>query len=195
MTTPRREERSEQILSTAARLFSERGFHVTRMSDIAGELGMKAGSLYYHFASKEAVLVALIENRIGAAVTMLEVIVDQETDVLDQIGAGITGHLRVFAADPDLYSIFLNERLDHIVPEAAAEVDRLGRRYEELWRNLLARGIADGALRPGLDPWLAMKAVVGMCNSILFWYRPGGRMTPEAIAEQFATTVLDGLRR
>lgn len=164
------------------------------MSDIAGELGMKAGSLYYHFDSKEAVLVALIESRVGAAVGMLEEVLLHRSGTIDQIRSAIAGHLRVFTEDPHLYSVFLNERLEHIVPEAAHEVDRLGRRYEELWQDLLATGIDGGGLRSDLDPWLTMKAVVGMCNSILFWYHPDGRMTPEDIADQFATTVLDGLK-
>ena len=67
MTTKRADKQS-RILDVATALFSERGYAATRMQDIADGLGMKAGSLYYYFESKEAVLAAIVGERVGLAV-------------------------------------------------------------------------------------------------------------------------------
>lgn len=175
-------------------MFSERGFANTRMADVAGELGMQAGSLYYYVDSKEALLAAVVEERVGVAVEMLEAILARDEGIVDKIRAGIEGHLVVFDEHADLYRIFLSERLDHVAPELAGTVDQLGRQYEQLWVDLIADGIATRALRADLDPWLTMKAVVGLGNSTLFWYEPGGRLSPEAVADRFTTIILDGVR-
>jgi len=59
---PRQDNRRQQLLDVAARLFRDRGFHVTSMRDIAHEVGMLSGSIYYHFPSKEELLLAVYEE-------------------------------------------------------------------------------------------------------------------------------------
>ena len=164
------------------------------MADVAAELGMQAGSLYYYVDSKEALLAAVVEERVGVAVDMLEAILARDAGVVDKIRAGVEGHLVVFDEHADLYKIFVSERLDHIAPEVAATVDELGRQYEQLWVDLVADGTGTGELRSDLDPWLTMKAIVGLGNSTLFWFEPGGRLTAEAVAERFTAVLLDGIR-
>lgn len=192
MTTKRADKQS-RILDVATALFSERGFSATRMQDIADELGMKAGSLYYYFDSKEAVLVAIVGERVGVAVAMLEEIVGSNGTPLDQIRAGIAGHLDVFDRHADLYRIFQSERLHAISEELGERVDALGRRYEELWVEMIGTAQSEGSLRPDADPWLLMKAIVGMCNSTLFWFRPNGRYSAAEVADTFADMILSGV--
>lgn len=192
--TEKRLAKRRRITEEAARLFGERGYQATRMADVAAALGMQAGSLYYYVDSKEALLAAIVEERVSVAVDMLTEILALDVDPVTKIRRGIEGHLVVFDEHADLYRIFLSERLDAIAPELAETVDRLGRRYEELWVDLVGEAIADGALRPDLDPWLTMKAIVGMCNSTLFWFDPAGRLTPEDVAGRFADVVLAGIR-
>ena len=60
--TPRQDNRRLQLLDAAARLFNDRGFHATSMRDIAKEVGMLSGSIYYHFQSKEEMLLAVYEQ-------------------------------------------------------------------------------------------------------------------------------------
>jgi AcrR family transcriptional regulator len=175
-------------------MFSDRGFANTRMADVAAELDMQAGSLYYYVDSKEGLLAAVVEERVGVAVDMLEEILGRNAGVVDKIRAGIEGHLVVFDEHADLYRIFLSERLHHIAPEVAGTVDKLGRHYEQLWVDLVTDGIVTGELRSDLDAWLTMKAIVGLGNSTLFWFEPDGRLTPEAVAERFTAVILDGIR-
>jgi AcrR family transcriptional regulator len=192
METKRANKRN-QICEVATGLFSERGYAATRMQDIADGLGMKAGSLYYYFDSKESVLATIVGERVGVAVSMLEVIVADSQDPVDQIRAAIVGHLDVFDRHADLYRIFQSERLEAISEELGERVDELGRRYEGLWVDLLARAQSGGSIRSDVDPWLLMKGIVGMCNSTLFWFAPGGRYSSSEVAGSFADMVLVGI--
>jgi AcrR family transcriptional regulator len=189
----KRADKQRHILEIGAALFSERGYAATRMQDIADGLGMKAGSLYYYFESKESVLAAIVGERVGVAVSMLEEIVSGSAGPVEQIRAAILGHLDVFDRHADLYRIFQSERLDAISEELGAQVDRLGRRYEELWVHLIARAQSEGAVRADADPWLVMKGIVGMCNSTLFWFESAGRYTASDVAEAFADVALRGI--
>jgi len=192
-TTDKRLSRRRAITAAASALFSERGYGATRMADVAAAVGLQAGSLYYHVESKEALLAAVVEERVGVAVEMLEAILDLDVDPVTKIRRGIEGHLVVFDEHADIYRIFLSERLDTIAPDLATTVDLRGRQYEDLWQRLVEEGIATGVLRADLDPWLTMKAIVGLANSTLFWFEPGGRLSSTQVAERFTTVVLDGV--
>lgn len=192
-STDKHSAKRSRIVETATELFSSRGYAATRMQDIAGALDMQAGSLYYYFDSKESLLGAIVSERVGVAVDMLERIVSEESDPVTRIRRAIEGHLTVFDQHADLYSIFLSERLEAISPELAEQVDELGRTYESLWVGIITEGLAAGRLRQSLDAWLAMKAIVGMCNSTLFWFSSSGSMTPADVAARFADIVLDGM--
>jgi AcrR family transcriptional regulator len=191
--TTKRADKQSRILDVATALFSERGYAATRMQDIADGLGMKAGSLYYYFESKESVLASIVGERVGVAVAVLEEIAAGPGDPVEQVRAAIVGHLDVFDRHADLYRIFQSERLDAISEALGARVDELGRRYEELWVELIATAQSEGSIRSDADPWLVMKGIVGMCNSTLFWFAPGGRYSSAEVAETFADMILSGL--
>ena len=191
----KRDRKIDAIHAAAARRFAQRGYRGTRMADIAADLDMQAGSLYYYFASKEELLVAIIESRIGRAVESLRAVLDGGGSFADQIEAAILGHLRAFQDDADIYSIFNFERLSDINPELAEQVDQPGRAYEALWGRLLDEGIASGELRPDVDTRVTVKAIVGLCNSVLLWYRADGKRTIDEIADEFSGIVLRGIAR
>jgi len=192
--TSKRLAKRRSIIDSAAAQFSARGYHATRMQDIAEALDMQAGSLYYYFPSKEALLTAIVESSVGVAVERLGTIVSEVSDPVDRVRRGITEHLAVFEGNADLYSIFNSEKLDVISAELADQVNSLGRKYEDLWVTIVRDGVMAGAFRHDLDPWLTMKAIVAMCNATLIWFSPGGALSVGDVAEGFSTIVLEGLR-
>ena len=99
----------------------------------------------------------------------------------------------MFDRHADLYRIFQSERLDTISEELGAQVDELGRRYEDLWVELIGRAQSERSIRSDVDPWLLMKGIVGMCNSTLFWFEPGGRYSSSEVADTFADMILAGI--
>lgn len=190
----KRQAKEREIYETAARLFAERGYYATRMEDIAAALDMQKGSLYYYFASKEELLAKLVEGNIGIALDVLQTIITENTPPSLKFSRAITAHLRVFQEHADIYTIYNSEKLSAITPQTADLADQLGRGYEKLWISLLTEGIAAGEFRPDLDIPIVMKAIMGMCNSTLIWFKPGKRLTIEETAEIFTRLLLVGLQ-
>jgi AcrR family transcriptional regulator len=183
----------ERIHDAAAALFAERGYHATRMQDVAAAVDMQKGSLYYYFSSKEDLLVSLVEGRVGAALDVLRVIAADGTSPELRVRSAVAGHLTVFQERADVYTIFNSEKLHSISRDTAVKVDELGRQYERLWADILIDGMAGGVFRPDLDVPVTVKAILGMCNMTLTWFRGDGRLTIDEVAERFADLVLTGI--
>lgn len=189
----KRKARMQRIIDAGARVFAQKGYHATRMQDIADELDLQKGSLYYYFKSKEALLFQIIEDELGRALINIEAVMTSEASPVAKIEQAIAAHLVTFHRFADIYSIFLFEKLNSINKDAAQQIDALGRRYEEYWYQLLQEGVEAGSISAEIDLKLATKAIMGMCNMSLVWFRPAGRMSIEEIAVHFTHYILHGM--
>ncbi len=150
-----RDERREQILSGALRLFVSKGLAATRSADIAREAGVSQGLLYHYFASKEAIYTELIRaafERLNAAALALEA---SPLPPGEKIARALAELLRGFDAGEDAARTFIltaQASLFESVPAGAAAVVREQRDvpYQAVAR-ILAAGQRDGSVRPG-DP-------------------------------------------
>ena len=91
-------------------------------------------------------------------------------------------------------AVFFQERR-YLTGDRAADVKRRRDTVEEKMEQIVRRGIEVGAFDPAIDPRVAIFGVVGMTAWVHQWYRPGGPLSAEAIADEFARLTLDGLRR
>ncbi|MCL4760351.1 MAG: TetR/AcrR family transcriptional regulator [Burkholderiales bacterium] len=177
--TGRADNRLPQVLDAAARLFRERGYAVTSMRDIGAAAGMLAGSLYYHFASKDDLLVAVYAEgvrRIGAAV---EAALAASVDPWDRLERACAAHLTALLDDSDYGQVVIRVRPDD-APDAAARLIALRDGYERLF----ARALDDLPLRHRGDRRALRLLLLGALNWSQTWYRPG-RDSPAALARQF----------
>lgn len=184
----------QSIIEAAARIFRRDGYAAARLSDIAAEIGMKAGSLYYHFDSREVLVEAVME--IGTKRTH-EVIVKRlaalPTDAghLARLQTAIESHLEMVLAQEDIASATI--KLIWQVPAQIRERQLAGQRaYGALWRKLLTDARKAGAIRGDVDLSVVRMAIMGALNWAADWYKPG-RMTPKQIARDISLTVLAGL--
>src|SRR4051812_17483580 len=184
-------DRRAQIVSSAAVLFDEGGYHLTSMDDIAGAVGLAKPSLYPYFSSKDSILLAIHEEFIELLLGRLqdrlsrqdESIEDQLLDVMVDICDLMRthrGYVRVF---------FEHHRE---LPEAVRK-DAIAKRdqYFAAVQGLFARGKEEGRLSG--DPWLSAMALFGMCNWVYQWYQPNGRLTTLDVARYFHRLLLQGL--
>ena len=190
----KRQARIDSILKTAARLFAQRGYHATSVEDIAGELDLQKGSLYHYFPSKDALLNNIVKQQLNTAVNMIGEILAVPEAPREKFKRAVRAHLHLFNQHADIYSIFKFENLNLIDPELADTVDKLSRQYEKAWRQLLQLGIDAGDFRPEIDVPLLVKGFEGILNSTLTWFRPGGRLTLDDVADQFVELMLGGIR-
>jgi AcrR family transcriptional regulator len=185
-----------RILEAAARVLGENGYADTRLADIATEAGTFAGSIYYHFASREE----LVEEVLTLGVTRTFDAVRAQVEALPstsshrrRIEAAIEAHL-VFANSLDLFAA-ANQRLFAQVPnEMRHRQIEVHRAYGAYWRKLLTRARRAGEIRSDLDLAVLRLQLLGAINWTVEWYRPGKR-TPQEIASQLASTIFEGITR
>jgi AcrR family transcriptional regulator len=183
-------EKKRGILDAASRVFRRRGLQATGMRDIAAELGMAVGNLYYYFKDKEELLAFVQEDALAG---LLE----------------IAGRVRATGerADAKLFRLIeehvvrLNEgtpgSLAHLEVEALGEPWRqevMERRdeYERAFRDLLEEGIAAGVFRP-VDPKVSALAILGAVNWTVKWFRPDGGKSAREIGREQAELLVRGV--
>lgn len=175
------ESRREALLDAAAEMFAAKGYDGTSIRDIAGAVGMLPGSLYYHFKSKEELLIAVYRKgvaRFEAAID--EALASTGADPWQAIEAACAAHLSILLDGGDYARIvnpeFVRSFPADMLPTLNAERDRYERHFEKL--------IAALPLGAETDRWLFKVALFGSLNWSQTWYRKG-RYTPQDIAAAF----------
>ena len=168
--------RREQLLAEAARLFGAKGYEHTSMRDIASAFGILPGSLYHHFASKDALFIAVYAAGVAQILDAVARAVADQHAPWDRLEAACVAHLQTlllqegFAAAviADASAAQLSVR-DALVPHRD--------RYEQMFEAL----IAALPLRDGVDRHYFKLGLLGALNGSLTWFRPG-RETPAVVA-------------
>lgn len=180
---PRQDNRRERLLDAAAKLFSERGFHATSIRDIAKAVGMLSGSIYYHFASKEEMLLAVYEEGVRGVAERVEQAVADYREPWARLEAACAAHLSGLIAHRDYARVMIQTSPDE-AGSAGRRIRELRRDYERRFRDL----IEDLTLPPGIDPNYLRLLLFGALNWSQIWYRPGGD-PPEVVAKRFIDTL------
>jgi AcrR family transcriptional regulator len=186
---PRQDNRRQQLLDVAARLFRERGYHVTSMRDIAHEVGMLSGSIYYHFSSKEELLLAVYEEGLRHIAEQVDVAVDEKNTPWDRLEAGCAAHLEALLELSDYTQVMIRV----LPPEGGKVAERLLElrdQYEARFREL----IDALALPESADRRYLRLLLMGGLNWSHVWYHPGGD-TPAVIARRMIDLLRQRLDR
>ncbi|MCO6392474.1 TetR family transcriptional regulator [Aliihoeflea aestuarii] len=182
------------ILDVAARLFREQGYGPVSLRKIAEAAGIKAGSIYYHFGSKDEIVVAILDLGIRAVHEKMRQAVLRHADgaaAAAILRAAIRAHLRALLDVSDYSSA--NVRIFGQVPQSVRDANLPTRRaYEAEWDNLLTRLQRDGALRRNVDIRRLRLMLIGALNATLEWFDPE-RGSVEALASTYADVFLNGI--
>jgi len=189
-----RKARETEIYEAAARVFRHKGYHAARIQDVADELGLHKGSLYYYISTKEDLLRGLVEGPMQRMVEATREILATRHAPAQKLVRVIEMHLRHFQESKDFFGIFLREDLDFLDANAETDLRGLVRTYDALWDEVLQEGIAAGVFDAEMEVPIVRKAIIGMCNGTYTWYRADGPYPIQEIARQFAAFALDGLR-
>jgi AcrR family transcriptional regulator len=183
----RQDNRRPQLLDAAARRFRAFGYDATSMRDIAGDVGMHAGSMYYHFPSKEDLLVAVHEEGIRRISAAVETAIVAEHEPWRRLEAFAAAHLGVLLDGGDYAQVVIRE-LPREPEQVRCGLVRLRDRYERL-----AAGLVEALpLSTGVDRRALRLLLMGALNWSQTWYRPGGE-PPQAIAATFVALLRQGL--
>ncbi|MBX3597702.1 MAG: TetR family transcriptional regulator [Rhizobiaceae bacterium] len=185
-----------RILDAAAHVFRQKGYALTRISDIAKLARTQSSSIYYHFESREAIVEEVL--RIANGRTRERVInaigaLPRDASVRDRIGAAIHGHLEIVLAG-DHYIAAHIRIFDQLPADLRKRFLRVLDENAELWRTLLNEAQSEGMIRSDLDLSVIRQLLIGMMNWSVEWYRVG-RLSPPQIADQIAVLFFDGVTK
>lgn len=185
--------RRREIDEVASELFHANGYAATSVRDIAKALDIQGASLYAHVASKEDVLWSIVDGAATAFETKAdEAVADTATsDPVERLAAIVEAHVDVVTADPERASVFVTE-WRHLSAERRATIAQRRDAYEARFRAVIDDGTAVGAFRP-TDTALAATFILTALNGIATWYRPGGRLSADRIADNYIDLALRSL--
>ncbi len=184
---PHTDSRLPLVLDEAARLFRTQGFKGTSVRDIARAVGMLPGSLYCHFATKEALLTAVYVKGVKQISGAVQTVVERHSDPWDRLEAACVAHLEAILRDDDYAQVVIRV-LPADVPAALPDLIELRNQYEALFVAL----IKALPLRRGTDRGALRLMLMGALNWSQTWYRPSGKFNPRAIAHKFVTLLRQG---
>ncbi|MCA1004962.1 TetR/AcrR family transcriptional regulator [Rhodococcus hoagii] len=172
------------ILSAALDAFYEKGFHGASVRDIARRVGVTVPALYYHYDSKEGLLVALVELGTGDVLARAR--------AADDAGDGDPGRRLTNVVSAIVLRMTDRARLAAIEGEARYLTGENHERYrtvrkgiETIVLDIVRDGVESGAFDVD-DPAEATRAILGMCQAIPRWYHAEGELGPEAVAAKYA---------
>lgn len=186
-------ERRRELLGTVAEVFAAHGYNATTVRRIADEAGMLAGSLYYHFDSKESILDEILSTFLDELWAGYDAVLAAGLGPRETIEALVTESFREIDRHRAAVAIYQKESRHLSAQPRFRYLADSQEKFEEAWLGTLERGVASGAFRDDLDVRLTYRFVRDTVWVAASWYRPGGHHSPEEIARQYLSMVLDGI--
>jgi len=186
-------ERPQQIVDAAIRVFARAGYYNSRVSDIAREAGIAAGTIYLYFKTKDEILVTLFREKMAEWVASVRREVADERDPVAKIRRIVALHFGVLEKNPDLAEVVqveLRQGQKFFRGASAREVSA----YFELIGGVLEDGIASGQIRKDVPVKIATKMLFGAMDQVATSWVLGKRTyrltdAADAVATIFLTGV------
>jgi AcrR family transcriptional regulator len=181
----------ESILRTAVRLFTERGYDATSMEDLSRALGIGKSAIYHHVPAKEELLRLATDRALDGLFEVAASVQTSPGRAIERLERLVRGSVAVLAAELPFVTLLLR-----VHGNTAAERDALARRreFDQFTASLVKQAVADGDLRPDIDPAVTARLLFGLVNSVTEWYRPGHAATDTDLADAICKLAFDGLR-
>lgn len=181
--------RRADIVRAAGRLFHEKGYSATTIRDIAGAVGMRSGSPFYHFKTKQDMLRAVVLEGLTAISTAVAEAARPGKSPRDTFEAMLRAHLgQLLGAEGRDFAATLLHETRHLDPAVQVELVALKDRYEAMWQKALKDLKRAGLIAD--DSRVARLFLLGALNWTVQWYRPDGPQSIDQIARQLADLVL-----
>ena len=186
-------EKPHQIIEAAVRIFARKGYYHSRVSDIAREAGMAAGTIYLYFKTKDDILVTLFRDKMAQFVSSARKAVADEPDAVAKLRRVVRMHFEMLEGNPELAEVLqveLRQGQKFFRGASAHEISA----YFALIAAVIEEGVAQGQLRPSLPVKVATKALFGAMDQMATSWVLGKRAyrlvdTAESVADIFLRGV------
>jgi TetR/AcrR family transcriptional regulator, cholesterol catabolism regulator len=180
--------RREALLRVSARLFRQKGFDGTTIRDIAKAAGMHSGSPFYHFRSKQEILLAVMEQGLAEGLRRSEAVMALDLPPDERLERLIRTHLGTILEDGNDFIPVLLYDWRSLSRENRRRIIAVKDRYDALWQRLLDELAAAGRLTG--DTRLTRLLIFGAINWSGQWYRAGARLSLDEVAAGAARLFL-----
>jgi TetR/AcrR family fatty acid metabolism transcriptional regulator len=192
--TAAQEDKRQLILDAAVRVFAHKGYHTSRVGDVAEEAGVAYGLLYHYFASKEEVLETIFRDTWTQMLGTVRSVQEAGVPAREQLRKVAEIVLRTWRRDPDLVRVLVREVTRS--PHLQRQVDEIAEAFGAL-KEIVELGQAEGDFRPDLDARVASVVFYGALEEILTGWVLGRLPDDDAGIERAEQTVVrlltDGL--
>ena len=191
------ERTREALLEAALKVFSQQGYASVRLEDVASAAGVTRGAIYHHFGGKAELFAALVEAASQQGAGVVERAIQEGTDFIDIARRVLTYGLRLLEEDSTyrrtmalfLFQIGGSPELEAFKQQRVEQ----GRAQVETIAGFFRMGLAQGALRPDLDPMVAARSFIAYQNGLTMLWLSDPNLVPLADAPALAETFLRGI--
>jgi AcrR family transcriptional regulator len=185
-----------ELIRVAANLFKDRGYRSTSLNDVAQVAGLDRATVYYYVGSKEELFREAVQGLLDDNVTRAEQLVRAKIDAREKLEKLI--ELLVFSYDKNYpyAQVYIQQDMQKVADAStswAKEMSLQTHRFEKAVLSIIQEGARSGAFRADVPVDLIANTVFGVVNWTHRWYKPGGKHTPQDVADAFCKLVLDGL--
>jgi AcrR family transcriptional regulator len=180
---------ADDILSRAATLFSQRGYHAVGIRDLAEAVGLSTSTLYHYYATKQEILFAII-NRFLEEYTELQVagLCDTAVPAPERLERAVAAHIELTVTRSEELLVG-SPVLNALSPQQQARIAAMRRAYRDAVRDVIAEAVEAGTFRVA-DPLLTAMAMLDMLDGIRSWYQPDGPLSLPALTARYQTFAL-----
>ncbi|HVR30129.1 MAG TPA: TetR/AcrR family transcriptional regulator [Thermoanaerobaculia bacterium] len=179
-----------RILEAASRVFRRQGLHSAGMREIAAELGMHAGNLYYYFRDKGELLAFCQEATLDRLLALAARAESADLPADAKLRLLIAGH--VVELNEEVPGSLAHLEIEAIDAERRPAILERRDAYEETWRRILEQGAAGGVFR-SVDTGTVSRGLLGAVNWTVKWFRSEGEKTAAEIGDELADVLVGGL--
>jgi len=185
--------RLEAVLQSAANIFFAKGFHATSIEDVARDVGMLKGSLYYYINSKDDLLFRLLLAGIEDSDAFIAQQIDPGGEPAAQLERAIRAQIDYIIQNRVPFGLFLHE-FDSLSGKRQHKLIAVMSRYNNRFVDLVRKGQEQGKLIDG-EPWVIVNGILGMCNWLYRWYDPDQVSDSEQIKSVFVKMIFAGIQK
>jgi AcrR family transcriptional regulator len=181
----------DDILTAAAQIFREKGYHASSMQEIAEAVNLQKASLYHHITSKQEILFELLDQAFDLLIDTLEAVTKESLPAPEKLRLAIDKYAEIIDAYRDISAVVL---LEYRSLDTKLRQKHIPRRdqFESLWRDIIQEGVSKGEFScENVD--IAVKMLIGALNWMIMWYQPDGKLKADEIASLATSLYLKGL--
>jgi AcrR family transcriptional regulator len=183
--------RRSELLNAAAFLFATKGYHAASMRELAKHLEIKAGSLYYHIASKEQLLGEICIIGMKAVTHNVDEAIGGYSALSDRIRAIVSGHERVIEGFGNYFHCYENENA-HLAPSTREEIRLALFEFHRKIDGIFEDATKNGEIRPDFNVKTSRFALIAMLSQLSRLHSDQHHYDLHSVAKDFADTLIDG---